>query len=121
MMSIMDGTVSVMISSSGSALRARVRAGDAVTVDRALAAVRDDAAAMIEPVCATTAIRPAGQGAEGDLEIETSGSVSRRALRRISVQTECSMRRLGYMLDREVICDGGQIVSVYARARRHRA
>ena len=81
MMSVMtEGTVSVMLSAAGSALRARVRAGDAAVVERALAVVRDDAAAIIESVCATSTIRPAGQGVEGSFVLEAADPVSRRGL-----------------------------------------
>jgi hypothetical protein len=114
-----NGTISVLLSSSGSALRARVRAADAGMVERTLAAVRDDAASTLDPLVANSAIRPANNGVEG--EIEAADPVSRRGLRRLAKQTEHSMRRLGYLLERQVVANGGQVVSVYARCRRARA
>lgn len=116
-----DGTVSVLLGVAGSALRARVRAVDAAAVERALTAVQDQATATVDLICATSTIRPVGEHAEGNLEIETTGSVSRRALRRISILTGRGMARLGYRLDREVVVGSGQVVSVYTRNRRVRA
>jgi hypothetical protein len=110
-----------MLSAAGSALRARVRASDAAVVERALATVRDDVATEFDPVVAISRIRSGDGGTEGEIEVETSEPVSRRGLRRITARTEGNMRRLGYTLDRQVVADGGQVVSVYIRHRRTQA
>jgi hypothetical protein len=116
-----DGTVSMVLASSGSELHARVRAGNAAVVDLALAAVRDEVAATLDPVAANSRIRSANDGAEGEIEVEMSEPVSRRGLKRVAAGAERSMRRLGYVLNREVVAAGGQVVTVYARHRRARA
>ncbi|WP_158044860.1 hypothetical protein [Skermanella pratensis] len=113
--------MSVLITGGGSALRARVRAGDTGVVARALAIVRDDAAATLEAISAVSGIKRVGPCAEGEIELELAEPVSRRGLRRVALLNERSMRRLGYVLEREVVADGGQVVSVYARQRRHHA
>lgn len=115
------GTVSVLLSSTGSALRAKVAAAEVVEVERVLAVVRDNAGTALDPLRAVSAARPAGQGAEGEINVETSAPVGRRGLKRLAVQTGRGMRRLGYRLDRELVADGGQVISVYTRHLRVRS